>query len=240
MLPSYLTLRKLQALAQRSAWFFFATSLLACSSANDKPQSKQAPRNFTGSWEMNYGRSETANAKIQALYRALQREAERQARRPSRDPFGRPTISVGAGSADSIRSLIPLARMAESITTSSVVEIEQDPQRVSMSRNDNFTLECDFFKPEPAEEDINPLGTERCGWDGQDLIFQIDLPESLDIIHRLTLAPDKQELRIATTVSSGNRQFTLNKYFYRFEPIAPNYDCQFTLSRGNVCSRSGQ
>jgi hypothetical protein len=217
--------------------------LAGCASETRTPPTvdRPAPKNFSGSWEMNYGRSETANAKVRAMYEELQRRMEQQARVPRRDPYYRgPSVSVGANAGSSIKAILPLARMAEMITSSSVVEIKQDDKTIGLVRNDNFTLECDFFKAKKDKDEPNLLGNERCGWDGQDLIFHIDLPEKLDIVHRLTMAADKSELRIATTVSSGDRQFTLNKYFYQFEAMAPDYDCQFTLTRGNVCSRAEQ
>ena len=54
----------------------------------------------------------------------------------------------------------------------------------------------------------------------------------------MTLAPDGQSLHIATTVANGSQPFTLNRVYYRFDPLPPDYSCEYTLSKGNVCSRS--
>ncbi len=213
-------------------------SLLAmagCATQNASRQ-QQVVADFSGSWEMNYARSETAGGVMEALYRAQQREAEKRANDPYRSQ--EPALRIGATGAQSFASLIPLARFAEFITTSTIVEIAQTDKDIQVSRNQDFTLGCDFLQTS-IDPEKNPLGSETCVWDGKDLVLRMALPGRLNVLHRLTIGPDGNELRIATTVSSGKEspRFTLNKFFYRFEAPPENFDCQFTLTRGNVCRR---
>jgi hypothetical protein len=185
---------------------------------------------------MNYARSETAAAVMDALYRARQREAEKRANNPYRNR--EPALTVGVFGDESFESLIPLARFADFITTSTIIEIAQTDKDIQVTRNQDFTLGCDF--PGAGADVVETqLGNETCAWDGRDLVLRMALPGNLRILNRLTVGPDRKELRIATTVSSGSesRSFTLNKFFYRFEPPAEDFACRFTLTRGNVCSR---
>lgn len=213
-------------------------SLLAqagCAAHKAQPQ-RHVVADFSGSWEMNYARSETAAGIMQALYTAQQREAEKRARSPHRNR--EPAIAIGGAGGGSLASLVPLARFAEYITTSTIVEISQTDKEIQISRNQDFTLGCDFLQT-AIDPEANPLGSEVCGLDGRDLLLRLALPDRLDVLHRLTISPDGNELRIATTVSSGgqSRRFTINKFFYRFDAPPENFQCQFTLTRGNVCSR---
>ncbi len=210
--------------------------LLVASSICAAQKAPQQPiADFSGSWEMNYARSETARDIMEALRRAQQREAERRAQNPRRSR--EPAISIGVGNG-TYASLVPLARFAEYITGSTIVEITQTDTDIQISQNHDMTLGCVFGQTR-IDRVKNPLGSEVCGRDGRDLVLRMALPDNLTILHRLTIAPDGNELRIATTVSfgRGSGSFTLNKFFYRFEPPPENYECLFTLTRGNVCSR---
>jgi hypothetical protein len=206
-----------------------------CAAQKALPQ-RHVVADFSGSWEMNYARSERAAGIMEALYTAQQREAQKHARRPYRNR--EPAIAIGGPGGGSLASLVPLARFAEYITTSTIVEISQTDKDIQISRNQDFTLGCDFLQ-KTIDREANPLGSEVCGWDGRDLVLRLALPDKLDVLHRLTISPDGNELRIATTVSSGgqSRSFTINKFFYRFDSPPENFQCQFTLTRGNVCSR---
>ena len=121
---------------------------------------------------------------------------------------------------------------------STIVEIAQTDKDIQISRNQDFTLGCDFLQT-TIDPEKHPLGSETCGWDGNDLVLRMALPGKLNVLHRLTIGPDGNELRIATTVYSGKEStsFTINKFFYRFEAPREDFDCRFTLTRGNVCSR---
>jgi hypothetical protein len=215
-----------------------AVSLLAQAGCA-APKAAQQPRtvaDFSGSWEMNYARSERAGDIMEALYTAQVREAQKRNRSPYRNR--EPAIAIGGSGGGSLASLVPLARFAEYITTSTIVEITQTDKGIQISRDKDFTLGCDFLQT-TIDVEANPLGSEICGLDGRDLVLRLALPDKLDVLHRLTISPDGNELRIATTVSSGglSRQFTINKFFYRFDAPPESFQCQFTLTRGNVCSR---
>jgi hypothetical protein len=209
---------------------------LAACAAQKVPVQRQKIADFSGSWEMNYARSETARGIMDALYQARQREAEKRAR----DPYHNrePALGLSVSGDQSFESLIPLARFAEYITTSTIVEIAQTDKDIQISRNQDFTLGCDFLQT-TIDPEKHPLGSETCGWDGNDLVLRMALPGKLNVLHRLTIGPDGNELRIATTVYSGKEStsFTINKFFYRFEAPREDFDCRFTLTRGNVCSR---
>ena len=135
-------------------------------------------------------------------------------------------------------AIVSLARLADFITTSQVIEIEQSETDILVEREDSFALSCSFHDDTP-EVVTDELGSELCGWDAHQLIFVVALPEGTRINHRLTMASDGKQLHIATTVSRGSKKsFTLNRVYYRFDPLPPEFECEYTLSRGNVCSRA--
>ena len=110
---------------------------------------------------------------------------------------------------------------------------------ITIEREDNFALSCSFHDdtPEPV---IDDLGSELCGWDAHQLVFLISMPDGLRVNHRMSIARDGQKLHIATTItnSSSSGPFTLNRVYYRFNALPEDYNCTYTLSKGNVCSRS--
>ncbi len=219
-------------------------ALIAACGSNPEQASSVAERDqsvdFTGSWEMDYGRSDDLDHKLRSIYQELQRQAERRARSGSADISSRGAqTSASPEVSNTIATIIPLAKLADFITTSQVLEIEQSSTDIMVDREDTFALSCSFHDDTP-EVVTDELGSELCGWDAHHLIFVVALPEGTRINHRLTLAPDGQKLHIATTISRGrNRSFTLNRVYYRFDPLPPDFECKYTLSRGNVCSRSG-
>jgi len=226
-------------------WLILAPLTLLCGcSSTAELQERAAPRDlsvdFSGSWELNYSRSDNLNNKLESIYKDLRRQAERRARSGSSELSRRG--SAGAASADVSRSMstiVPLAQMADYITTSQVIEIEQSETDIFVDREDTFALTCNFS--EYASEVVtDDLGSEWCGWDAHQMLFKVALPEGTSIRHRMTVAPDGQQLQITTTVyRDKGRSFTLNRIYSRFEPVPPGFECEYTLSRGNVCSRSG-
>jgi hypothetical protein len=194
---------------------------------------------FSGSWEMDYGRSDNVDDRLRSIYNELQRQAERRARKRG-EVSNRGALTMGTPEGQSMSAIVALARLADFITTSQVLTIEQSEIDITVEREDNFALGCTFIDdtPEPV---INELGSELCGWDAHQLVFLISMPDGLRVNHRMTLAPDGQKLHIATTVSNGGyaHPFTLNRVYYRFDPLPPDYACKYTLSKGNVCSREG-
>ncbi|PLW82719.1 hypothetical protein CWI75_09080 [Kineobactrum sediminis] len=190
---------------------------------------------FSGTWALDYGQSDNIQTRLNGMVRELQRQAERRAQNgDTRGPGANLTIGNGT---DSGSSIIGLARMSDLVTRSQLLDIDQDPQKIRVRREDNFALACDFHDGKPVLVET-PLGREQCGWEGHQLAFIIALPEGLSIRHRLTLGPDGEWLNIATTVVSDrvSSPFTLNRVYRRMESGAAGYSCRQTLTRGKVCT----
>lgn len=215
-----------------------AALLLACAllpACATEPPTRDAQRdntvNFSGSWEADYSQSETVVQRYQAMMNQLQREAERRARQGGNQPGGA-VYAVGSGA-----DLYALARMAEIITETQLLEISQEEHEITVKREGNFALHCEFYPGQEHREET-PLGDELCGWDGHQLVFMMALPEGLGIQHRLTLDSRGERLQIATTVTSSRTPypFTVDKVYRRFDPTADGITCRQTLSRGRVCT----
>jgi hypothetical protein len=215
--------------------------LLGCSqsSTQRKVAARDTSVDFSGSWEMDYGASDNVDDRLQSIYNELRRQAERRARRGDGGGNRGSSLNMGTPEGQSMSRIVDLARMADYITTSQILTIEQSDIEITVEREDNFALGCTFADdtPEPV---FNELGSELCGWDAHQLVFIISLPDGLRVNHRMSLAPDRQKLHIATSVSNSrsSQPFTLDRVYYRFNPLPPDYDCEYTLSKGNVCSRS--
>ncbi|EED35469.1 hypothetical protein NOR51B_1415 [Luminiphilus syltensis NOR5-1B] len=213
--------------------------LLACG-GSQKPKpvtfAPARPADFSGHWEVDYSRSENVQTKLNAVIREVQRE---QARRARAIEQGRSPGPAQSGR-NSWRSIIGLAEMADLITAIELVEIVQSDREVRIKRDNSFALICDIRKPPPVVQ-MTAFGSERCGWDGHQLYFQIALPDGLTIEHRITMAQTRDLLGISTTVSSGqvSESFLVNKVYARYDPESAGYRCRQTLSKGRVCSTEG-
>lgn len=196
------------------------------------PVSGGAPVDFSGDWELNYAQSDNIQARLNGLVRELRKQNERASRAGE---AGGPVISVGGN--DSGASVIGLAQMADLITQSTLLKVEQNPDAIQVKREGNFALDCHFTGSGAYRVD-SPLGRELCGWDGHQLVFTLLLPEGLSIRHRLTLSNDRQQMQIASTVVSDQVSvpFTLNRVYSRFDPAASGFRCEQTLTRGKVCT----
>ena len=150
---------------------------------------------------------------------------------------GGTVVIGGPGTTNSGASIIGLAQMADLITQSQLMEVEQDKQKIKVKREEDFALTCEFF-PGQYHTVETPLGKEICGWDRHQLIFKILLPEGLTIQHLMSLSPDGQRLNIATTVISDRvtSPFTVNRVYVRYQPTDDGYSCKMTISRGRVCT----
>lgn len=190
---------------------------------------------FTGFWELDYSQSDNIQVNLNALVRGL--------RQPRSQPggvyqqAGGTVVIGGPGSTNSGASIIGLAQMADLITQSQLLEIEQDKNKIKVERAENFALTCEFY-PGQYHTVETPLGKEICGWDRHQLIFKILLPEGLTIQHIMSLGPDGQRLNIATTVTSDRvtSPFTVNRVYVRYQPTDDGYSCKMTISRGRVCT----
>ncbi len=190
------------------------------------------PADFSGSWERDYSRGDSINGVLNGLFYELNRRA---AQRHANDPrFGGSQPSISKRDAE---SLVALARLAELITRPDVLTISQSDVEISIARKDDFAMSCEFHAG-VAKGTISDYGTEVCGWDGQQLISHLILPEGLNIVHRFALSRDGDRMRVTTTVSSGTSRlpFTINRYYMQFEAPTSDFNCIETLSMKRVCS----
>ncbi len=227
----------------RAAFVVVLLALLAAC-ASDKPRKAQPIPvgnvdmvDFTGNWELDFSKSDNIQAQLNALVRELRRQAERRAQRGGNERAGG---SYVVGNSNSGANIIGLARMADLITQSALLEIEQSENDIRVKREENFALTCEFYDDKPQVVE-NPLGTETCGWVGHQLMFRILLPEGLSIQHVLTRSGAGDQMSIATTVVSDrvSNPFTLNRVYRKFEPAESGFTCEETLTRGRVCTTEG-
>jgi hypothetical protein len=213
-------------------------ALTGCGAQDERPTGLDGDSSravdFSGYWELDYGRSDNIQLELDGLLRELRRQAERRQQGVQQGPGA--TMVVGSGGNNGA-SILGLARMADLVTQSALLEIEQDPVEIAVKREGNFALQCEFHPGQYHRVDT-PFGTEICGWNDHQLVFRVLLPEGLKIQHVMTLGTGGELLNIATTVVSDqvSRPFTLNRVFVRYEPGDSGYRCEMTLTRGRVCT----
>jgi hypothetical protein len=192
---------------------------------------------FTGSWQLDYRLSEDLYEKIETLQRIAISNAQSRAV-PVPGSRG-PVIMVNQRPVNTIRAIFSLGQMADLMSRTTVLEIDQNSEQIEISRKDEFPLTCSFYGG-TAVPIADALGTELCGWDYHQLIFRIDLPDGFIIHHRITLAPEGDKLNIATTVRSRNlpQPFTLNRVYQKFVPLPSEFECETTVSKGKSCRRA--
>lgn len=182
-----------------------------------------------GHWEVDYARSDTVQTQINASFREVQREIRRRQEAVERgvSPQGMPL-----GDFD---TLIALAKMAELVTDSDVLEIEQDPHILRVERANNFALSCDL---DEAQVVHSLLGAERCWWDGRQWYFLVRLPDGLSIEHRFSVSKDSRSLAQRTVLAAPgvNRDLEVVRIYSRYDPSTRGFRCTETLSRGRVCT----
>jgi hypothetical protein len=215
-------------------------ALAACSSQpglGPLPDAGQPPgADFSGSWELDLAQSDNIQRELDSIFRELRRQAERRAQTRGDGRSG-PGYSLGVDG----NAMVDLARMAEYVTRSPLLEVEQSDAGIRVKREENFALDCAFGAAEP-ETEKNPLGREICGWDDHQLVFWVLLPEGVKINHRFSLGPRGERLNIATSVYSDRSSypFTINRVYHRFDPEADGISCEVTLTRGRVCTTEQQ
>jgi hypothetical protein len=190
------------------------------------------PANLSGSWERDYSRGDDVNGVLANLFYRLNRTA---AQRFPNDPrMGGPQQTI---SQRDVSAILALARLAELITRPDILTISQNDYEIGIARKDDFAMLCEFYDG-VAKGTTSDYGTEVCGWDGDQLVSHLILPDGLIVIHRFTLSPDRQNMRVTTTVSSSTARvpFTMNRYYMRFERPASEFNCIETLSMKRVCS----
>ena len=199
---------------------------------------------FSGFWEKDFRRSDNWEDELNRTMRIRQEAAARQQSSPSSGlGVTLPPISVGnvnlGGSGRRTANIVDLARLAEYISRQSTIEIIQTRNEIRVKREGDADLVCgmDYGIMQTFS---NEHGVEVCGWDGQQLIFQIMLPGDLVVAHRFTVASNNSSLNLVTTITSKNREsFNLIQAFNRYDTPSAPFDCEQTLSRGIVCSQSG-
>ena len=180
---------------------------------------------FSGFWELNYRLSESISGNAELLHLMAMVQARRAASHGDRPWPVLPSLE--------------LLELVDSISHVTVLEIEQDRQQIQVKRGEEFPLTCTFGAASPyAAED--EFATEVCGWRNHQLVFWFRLPDNLSITQELTLGPGGKRLNIATTVRTRGmgQTFTLNRVYTKFEPLADEYECEYTLARGKSCRRA--
>lgn len=212
-----------------------AFTIIGCANQEEFARQSPAPVNLAGSWELDYELSENANDKLRFLYEVTRSQLQQQqAVRRDMVRSGRtPSTPVSAAMINSLQGVISLGRLTEMISRSNVLTIEQTPDNIVVQREGDFALTCDFFVD---LQSVGRLGQETCGWQGNQLVFEVSLPGGLYVNHRLVLSGNGKRLNIATMVSSSSikQLFTLNRVYMPFEP-GQVYECEYTLAKKKTC-----
>ena len=189
------------------------------------------PVDMTGHWEIDFARSDNLQDQLSSIARRVQREAVRRAR----------LAGEGRGYAGSPlpdqSDLVTLARLAEIITEPVLLEVVQNDARIRVKRDKSFALVCEY-DGSGLSITVDTLGIQRCGWDGDQLFFVLELEEGLDVTHRLSRSDKTDMLLLVTSVETASTRFPLvvSQYFTPYDPDALGYRCERTLTRGKVCS----
>jgi hypothetical protein len=189
---------------------------------------------FNGFWELDFENSEHPNDKLRYLYEVTLSHYQRQVNR--NDPQFRDSALRAM---DELRGIVNLGRLAELITRTTVLDIDQNEGHILVDREDNFSLACEFSD---AESSGDALGIERCGWQNGQLIFDIRLPGGLAIRHRFVKSADGRRLNISTQLASEgvSQTFSVNRVFIPFQPGKGEFQCKYSLGKGKVCSIGGE
>jgi len=187
---------------------------------------------FGGAWEKDFARSDRWEDELTRRLDQLRRDAERgyqlETRRVQAAPMGNRRSRSGA-------NIVELAQLTGFINRQTTLRIQQSAVEIRIERTGDADLVCSTLENITYSwEDIT--GEEVCGWEGGQLLFSINLPEGVQILHRFSLADNGQWLNMATTTSSASATFTQIQFFYRYDAPSENYTCIQTISRGNTCS----
>ena len=189
------------------------------------------PVDMTGHWEIDFARSDNLQDQLSSIARRVQREAVRRVRlaEEGRGYSGSPLPDQS--------DLVTLARLAEIITEPVLLEVIQNDARIRVKRDKSFALVCEY-DGSGLSITVDTLGIQRCGWDGDQLFFTLELEEGLDVTHRLSRSDKPDMLLLVTSVETTSTRFPLvvSQYFTPYDPDALGYRCERTLTRGKVCS----
>ncbi len=214
--------------------------VVGCAQPTARPASttvqSSLPADLNGNWERDYFRGDDVNRALDQWFRRLRRAS------PDLRPPGLSGLD-NAGTVYSTRdvnSILALARLADEITRLRYFSIAQSEEEISVVRENDFDIFCEFSNG-AAQGTATPYGAEVCGWNGEQFISRLVLPDGLLVSHRFTVAPEGQDLHVATTVSSTNTgmAFTLSRFYTKYDPGTSQFECIETLSRNRVCSTGG-
>lgn len=185
--------------------------------------------NFEGTWEKDFARSDKMEDELRRTIDELNREVQRQ---QSRGDGG----SLSSGGGRRAGNIVAHARLAELISRQTTMQIIQTASEIRIERNGDAALVCST-QNNMDDTFTSVHGSEYCGWDRQQLVFEITLSEGVVILHRFSVDPDGQTLSMLTSISSRNSvPFNLIQFFNRYDAPGDGYSCVQTLSRGRVCT----
>lgn len=222
------------------SWIVLALSFLvaACSQQPTRDSAARSyedtmPTDLGGFWERDYWRGDDVNRALDLWFRRLNRAT------PDQRFVGYPGLdNTGAiFSSQYVNSILALARLADEITRLRYFSISQTENKITVEREDDFDISCEFYDG-VAQGAATSYGAEICGWNDEQFISQLMLPDGLFISHRFTVAPDSQNLHVSTTASSSTTglSFTLGRFYTKYQPSPSQFDCIDTLSRNRVCT----
>ena len=189
------------------------------------------PVDMTGHWEIDFARSDNLQDQLSSIARRVQREAVRRTRlrEEGRGYAGSPLPDQS--------DLVTLARLAEIITEPVLLEVIQNDARIRIKRDKSFALVCEY-DGSGLSNTLETLGIQRCGWDGDQLFFVLELEGGLDVTHRLSRSDKTDMLLLVTSVETATTRFPflVSQYFTPYDPDSLGYRCERTLTRGTVCS----
>ncbi len=196
---------------------------------------------FAGSWERDFLRSDSWDTELERLLLIREEALERMRRQSSADiALGQVPSGLGGGGRRGGANVVDLARLAEYISRQTTLTITQTRSEVRIAREGDATLICG------VEDGAMPSfssthGSEICGWDRNQLVFQTRLPDDLVIMHRFSVSSDGKLLSMVISISSrGGEPFNLRQSFNRYEAPAEEFDCELTISRGRVCNQTSR
>ena len=194
--------------------------------------------NFSGSWEKDFTRSDNWEDELNRVMRMRQEQAAAQV--AGIRPLSRPRVSIGNINLNSSRSrsnFVNLARVAEYISRQTTMEIIQNRNEVRVERKGEAPLICGM-ETGPTPTFSSPHGSEFCGWNRLQLIFEITLPEQLYITHQFSVSANGSSLQLITSIQNGDGiPFNLRQTYNKYEAPPEEYNCIQTISRGRVCSQ---
>jgi len=204
-------------------------------------QPPRAMADFSGSWELDFDLTESPRDKIRWLYEVARSQLEQQVRQQQLDVrrSGARMRPATVGAMNDLQGVIGLGALAESISRSLTLKIEQSADYIVVERQGDYALTCDFNRSGISSlPPDSKIGKEYCYIDAQgQLVFIVSLPEGLTVQNRMVMSSNGKRLNVATTLKATEftREFTLNRVYMPFEPGESMFNCQYTLEKKKTC-----